>query len=296
MTPTPKRAAQAAMSDRLLVLLRYAKSENRGSTWRDVAAALGDLYHPDMTLSDAVHHIVAAFTEALAEPRFEVGRGGTAGVDLLLAPIKGHHSVEALGPSRLDTSYTVEQFYNAQVAYVLGQLSIAKIGWCRDWFAGTASSPAAMTATSSDWNMPVFARPGAGMSILATENLIESGAKRPDIINAIRNSIASIFNALGDIALEEIVLTFRTRSGEDLLINPFDQSSIDAAKEAAPGEGVGPAVVTRLLDLMARGLIKDATVLPSEYRHLGALIGTTETQAKAVLANCNPSFRLDVRP
>ncbi len=137
MIPTTEAAAPAvAMSDRLLVLLRHAKSEGRGASWRDVAAALGDLYHPDMTLTDVVHHIVAAFTEVLAEPRFEVGRGGTAAEELLLAPIKGYHTVEALGPSRLDTTYTVEQFYNAQIAYVLGQLSIARVGWCRDEFIG----------------------------------------------------------------------------------------------------------------------------------------------------------------
>lgn len=136
-----------SISPRLLVLLRFAKAEHNGWTWRDVAGALGDLYHPAMTLTNVVHHIVASFMEVLAEPRFEVGRSGTAGEDLLLAPIKGYLTVEALGPFRLDTPYTVEQFYNAHIAYVLGQLRIAKIGWCRDWYDSAASSlPAAAEA------------------------------------------------------------------------------------------------------------------------------------------------------
>lgn len=193
----------------------------------------------------------------------------------------------------------------------------------------------------SEWNKPVFAQPGAGMSVLA--NTLEavpgakpivvdvgpsardfvtapprtgmsvlvsqetlalaatSGAKpamvdigKSDVVNVIRDSLTTIFNTVGNALLEAVVITFRTRSGEELLINPFDQSSIDAAKKAAPGEGVGPAVSARLIDLMRRGLIGDASLLPAEYRHLGALIGTTQAQAEAVLANCNTSIQLKV--
>lgn len=133
--------AQApTMSDRLLVLLRHAKSESPGTTWRDVAAALGDLYHPEMTLADVIHHVVSAFSEVLCEARFEVGGGGGAGEDLLLAPIKGHHAIEFMGPKTLDTQYTVEQFYNAQVSFIMGQLRISSIGWCRAWYEGAPSS------------------------------------------------------------------------------------------------------------------------------------------------------------
>lgn len=193
----------------------------------------------------------------------------------------------------------------------------------------------------SEWNKPVIAQPGAGMSVLANILAAVPGAKpivvdvgpssrdfvtappragmsvlvsqemqalaaasgakpamvdigKSDVVNVIRDSLATIFNTVGNAVLEEVVLTFRTRSGEDLLINPFDQSSIDAAKKAAPGEGVGPAVSAHLVNLIGRGLIGDANLLPAEYRHLSTFMGTTQAQAEAVLANCNTSIQLKV--
>ena len=91
-----------------------------------------------MSLADVIHHLVAAYSEVLCEPRFEVGRGGKASEELLLAPIKGYHSIDLAGPRSLDTLYTVEQFYNAFVIHILGQLSITSIGWCRDWYEGSS--------------------------------------------------------------------------------------------------------------------------------------------------------------
>ena len=131
---------EASLNPRLLALLRFAKSERSGSTWRDVAQALGELYHPEMTLADVIHHLVAAYSEVLCEPRFEVGRSGKASEELLLAPIKGLHSIDFAGPRSLSTPYTVEQFYNAFVLHILGQLSITSIGWCRAWFDGASPS------------------------------------------------------------------------------------------------------------------------------------------------------------
>ena len=131
---------ESVLNPRLLTLLRFAKSERSGSTWRDVAQALGDIYHPDMKLADVIHHLVVTYAEVLCEPRFGVGGGGKASEDLLLAPIKGLHSIDFPGPRNLDTSYTVEQFYNAFVIHILGQLSITNIGWCRDWFDDSPSS------------------------------------------------------------------------------------------------------------------------------------------------------------
>ena len=129
---------ESILNQRLLTLLRFAKSKRSGSTWRDVARSLGELYHPEMTLADVIHHLVAAYSEDLCEPRFEVGRGGKAAEDLLLAPIKGFHAIELAGPCSLDTTYTVEQFYNAFVIHILGQLSITSIGWCRAWYEDKA--------------------------------------------------------------------------------------------------------------------------------------------------------------
>ena len=87
--------------------------------------------------------------------------------------------------------------------------------------------------------------------------------------------------------LEEVLITFPTKSGKDLLINPFDQASIDAAKAEAPGEGVGPAISAHLVGLIGRGLITNAEILPAEYRHLSVLIGTSLPQAAAVTDICD---------
>ena len=131
--------SEPVLNERLLTLLRFAKSERSGSTWRDVAQALGALYHPEMRLADVIHHLVAAYSEVLCERRLEVGRGGKASEELLLAPIKGYHSIDLAGPRSLDTTYTVEQFYNAFVIHILGHLSITSIGWCRAWYEGPTS-------------------------------------------------------------------------------------------------------------------------------------------------------------
>lgn len=150
---------------------------------------------------------------------------------------------------------------------------------------------------SEEWNRVVLTQPGAGMSILHNQQVLEqavAGAQlAKSVAYALRDGINSAFQTISNILLEEVVLTFRTRSGEDLLINPFDQASIDTAKAAAPGEGVGPAVSAHLVALMGRGLITDASLLPAEYRHLSALIGTSPAQAEALLANCNTKIQFD---
>ncbi len=155
----------------------------------------------------------------------------------------------------------------------------------------------------SEWNKPVFAQPGAGMSISADDGLGHLNAITAPprtgmsvLVNQKMLALASTSRAKPTV-LEEASLTFRTRSGDDLLINPFDQSSIEAAKKAAPGEGVGPAVWTHLVHLIGRGLIEDANLLPTEYRHLGSFLGTTPAQvpAEAILANCNTLIQLKVR-
>ena len=185
----------------------------------------------------------------------------------------------------------------------------------------------------SDWNKPVVAQAGSGMSILSNALADVPGAKlvvvdvgqssetflsapprsgmsvlhneqlwkeaidgaqlAKKVANTLRDSINAAFQTLGNVLFEEIVLTFRTRAGEDILINPFDQASINAAKAAAPGEGVGPAVSAHLVALMGRGLITDASLLPAEYRHLRALIGSSPSQAEALLANCNTKIQFD---
>lgn len=71
-------------------------------------------------------------------------------------------------------------------------------------------------------------------------------------------------------------MDFINRKGQRVEFDPFSQQSIDAAKAAAPGEGVGPAVTGELLQRIADGAVTIAPQLPSEYQHLGKVDGLAD--------------------
>jgi len=81
-----------------------------------------------MLLIDCVNHAVAAYQEALSEPRFQMpSNEGFLGV--VLSPIKGHFAIDAWPDSpNLTTTYTVGQFYNSIIGHILGRLSVARVG------------------------------------------------------------------------------------------------------------------------------------------------------------------------
>jgi hypothetical protein len=127
---TSGKNSESTPSAGLQALLRYAKSENRERSWRGVAQALSSVYSNNMRLLDVLSVMLNLYEEALSDPRYELGHGSTAVKKLLLAPVKGFHSVEINGPSGLQSQYTVEQFYNAMVSQMLGELLMARIDWC----------------------------------------------------------------------------------------------------------------------------------------------------------------------
>jgi hypothetical protein len=124
-------------SPRLLALLQHAKGINPDMTWKAIPKALEPIFYSDMSLIDAMHHIVAAFEEVLSEPRFEVGRHGASALELLMSPIKGFSAIDVLGPKTLETTYTVEQFYNSMAMYIFSQLRISRVDWMEDTLKGT---------------------------------------------------------------------------------------------------------------------------------------------------------------
>lgn len=129
--PLPVRVKPA--SDRLIALMQFAKSGEGEFRWRAVKDVLSDLYHSSMSLSDAMHHLVSAYEEALAEPRFELTRGSSPMLELILSPVKGHTSVEPFGPRDTAASYRVEDIYDSMAAFIFGQLSIARVDWLSPW-------------------------------------------------------------------------------------------------------------------------------------------------------------------
>ena len=130
-------------SARLLALLAFTKSMDAEFefSWEAVPAALAELYHPKMTLSDAMHHLLHAYQELKADPRFEAGNSTDYTLDILLAPVKGSNSIEILGPASLKTAYTVGAFYNAMALHMLGAIRCARIDWLYD-----LNEPAALPA------------------------------------------------------------------------------------------------------------------------------------------------------
>jgi len=95
-----------------------------------MAAVLSKLYGTPLSLPEVMHQAIAALSEVVHEPGFHLPQNDVPLFDLVLAPIRGGHSIDYVGPQALDTSYTVEQFYNAQIKFIVSQLQHANIDWC----------------------------------------------------------------------------------------------------------------------------------------------------------------------
>jgi hypothetical protein len=95
-----------------------------------IGAALDWCYGGKLSLRDAMLHAVAAWHEAGADRRYEMGRTET--LDLVLAPVTGTSSIDLLGPRSLETSYTVGEFYRAMLMKIMGDLQVTRCDWCRE--------------------------------------------------------------------------------------------------------------------------------------------------------------------
>lgn len=121
------------MSPRLLALLKFFKSDVEFTGWEQIPQVLGDLYHPNMTFEIAFGHLLAAYREAAAEPRFQISSDVHGVESLLLAPIHGHHALGDHGMVALNSKATVEEFYGAVIWQIRDILTCyTNIGWCRD--------------------------------------------------------------------------------------------------------------------------------------------------------------------
>jgi hypothetical protein len=58
-------------------------------------------------------------------------RPGNSNRGSIIAPIKGHHAIEFMGPSTVETLYSVEQFYDAMIGKMMGDLQVIRVDWCR---------------------------------------------------------------------------------------------------------------------------------------------------------------------
>ena len=116
--------------------MRHAKDTDKSnSDWKAIRDSLAAMYHPDMKITDVIHVVCKAHAEAVKEPRFQMCTSQRYLDDILLSLIQGSCAIE-FGMPRLDTSYTVEQFYNAILNHLMSGLRMTRIDWLRaegDW-------------------------------------------------------------------------------------------------------------------------------------------------------------------
>jgi len=122
------------MDNTLITLLRFAKKTPAAEvTWQTVSEALEPVYGFDLNLVDVLETVMPAYGEAFNEKRFELGDPQWASRKLLLSPIKGFNSIAGvLGAVKLDSQYTVEQFYNSMIKEIISELRITRTDWCKD--------------------------------------------------------------------------------------------------------------------------------------------------------------------
>ena len=136
------------MDDTLKGVLRYAKTATADNNWRDLRdQVFASLYHPDMAFLDVFQVLLHAYERAVLEPRFELPGSHHAADDLILSPVKGALSIDHPFPRNgLDTLYSVEQFYGAMMNWMLSNLRLTRVDWCRDEL-GLHAPNSALTAT-----------------------------------------------------------------------------------------------------------------------------------------------------
>lgn len=121
------------MTETLKAVFRYMKRSDSVDSWQALRdRVFAPLFHPEMRFVDVVHVLMSVYTEALMEPRFELPGRHNAAEDLVLAPIKGSHAIEFMGPSDLARQYSVEQFYGAMISKMLCDLRLCRVDWCAD--------------------------------------------------------------------------------------------------------------------------------------------------------------------
>ena len=120
-------------SSRLASLMNLAKGRlDAGSaeivTPEAIADALEWCYGGRPSLWDALHHALAAWQEASADSRYEMGTADL--LALVMSPVSGFSSIDLMGPRDRDTQYSVGQFYGAMLVHILGALQATRCDWC----------------------------------------------------------------------------------------------------------------------------------------------------------------------
>lgn len=110
-----------------IAVLRASKnigSDKHITTWVDLVNVLGPLYSYDIKLNDVMHILLRAYASIGDEPRFETR---VRFEELVMAPTK----CEYIEPQmKLDTTFTLEEFYNKQIRFIMNQFRFCRSDWC----------------------------------------------------------------------------------------------------------------------------------------------------------------------
>ncbi len=122
------------LSKTTIALLKLAKDfeekNQPNRTWIDIRCHLSELYLTQaMTLVDVVEVVSRSHQQLLNESRFEIGDKDQKTIELILAPIRGPSSVELLGAARIDTKYSIEEYYNAVLSKMMSDFCRARVDW-----------------------------------------------------------------------------------------------------------------------------------------------------------------------
>lgn len=119
------------MNTTLKTLLNYSKQERIGNDWNVVADALNPIYGFTPSLYQVVNIVVAAYSEVLTEPRYELGSPSIHQLTaLLMSPISGFQSMASWGTPKITESFTVEQFYTCMINHMISNFRITRVDWC----------------------------------------------------------------------------------------------------------------------------------------------------------------------
>jgi hypothetical protein len=119
------------ISDTLRVVLLHTKAEHTTFEWKELAGVLEPLYYHDLKMLDVLAILTTVYEEARAEPKFEMPGQHNGMFDLIVAPVKGHFSIDLWGPKSPDVTYTVDQFYTAIIKQMLSDLRLTRVDWLR---------------------------------------------------------------------------------------------------------------------------------------------------------------------
>ena len=121
-------------SDTVKALLLYTKQSEVELGIESVKVCLGELYHPEMALSDVITVLCSVTLELVSTPEFKTPHLGHIVSVIVKAPIEGTNSLggKIFGPDK-EEKFTVEEFYNSMIVQLLNIFRFSDIGWCREY-------------------------------------------------------------------------------------------------------------------------------------------------------------------